>query len=1058
MRISHLRAALIVIAGCFVLSRSVARAQDTSIYTQDAEVAESLVRTIDSEPAAEPKAKPDEPQTSKKLDVSAGPKPDWIWGVKPAGNTDRFYFRKQFSGGVKSATVIASCDNSLTIYINGKSIASHGSWETPVTKDVTKVIQDGANELVVEGANSGGQAGLVLKLVLVRKDGKRDYIVTDSSWTASRKKDEKGSPVVTLGKLGIGPWMNVFANPRTAKPGLTSSTPRGVFNVLPGFQVETLFTVPKGELGSWVSITFDDKGRLIASDQGGKGLCRITPPPIGGKGKTKVERLKAKITSAHGMLYAFDSLYVSVNGGPGSGLYRLRDTTGDDDFDEVKKLKDIQGGGEHGPHALRLSPDGKSIYLIAGNHTDPPKEFQKSRMRSNWSEDLLLPRQWDARGHARGKLAPGGWIAKTDPDGKTWEIISNGYRNPYDMDFNADGELFAYDADMEWDLGSPWYRPTRVVHATSGSEFGWRSGTGKWAPYYIDSLPEAVDIGPGSPTGVAFGYGTKFPAKYQKALFIVDWTFGTMYAIHNTPSGASYASTKEEFVSRTPLPLTDVAVGRDGALYFTVGGRGAQSELFRVTYIGKESTATVDGHDKEFAELRALRHKLESFHNSDSKGTVAIDAAWPHLGHEDRWIRYAARTAIEHQPAAQWQEKVFAETKPMALMTAAVALARQGDKSLGTKLLATLNRIDFVKLTESQQLDLLRTYALVFVRMGAPRAEEANAIIAKLDSSYPAKSDNLNRELVRVLGYLNSPTVITKTLKLMAAKTTYKPEEATDLLTRHPGYGGTVAQMLANYPEIQKIHYAFVLRTIRYGWTLDQRREYFAWFVGALTKSGGASYQGFINNIRKEALDTLSAAEKTSLASETIAPPIKKADLPKPQGPGKKWTLEEIVGVADVELKGRNFEAGKRAFAAAQCVVCHRFGGEGGATGPDLTNVAGRFSVRDLTESLTDPSKVVSDQYRASIIETTKGKVINGRIVADVDGVLSVMVDPVDATKTVEVKRTDVESITPSKTSLMPKDLLNQLNKQEVLDLMAYMLSRGNPTDRLFALPLTPGR
>ena len=147
-------------------------------------------------------------------------------------------------------------------------------------------------------------------------------------------------------------------------------------------------------------------------------------------------------------------------------------------------------------------------------------------------------------------LAPGGWIAKTDPEGKTWEIVSSGYRNSYDMDFNADGELFAYDADMEWDMGMPWYRPTRVVHAVSGSEFGWRSGTGKWPTYFADSVPPLVNIGPGSPVGVTFGYGTKFPAKYQKALYILDWTFGTIYAIHTEPDGASYTADQ----GRIPLP------------------------------------------------------------------------------------------------------------------------------------------------------------------------------------------------------------------------------------------------------------------------------------------------------------------------------------------------------------------------------------------------------------------------------------------------------------------------------------------------------------------------
>ena len=180
-----------------------------------------------------------------------------------------------------------------------------------------------------------------------------------------------------------------------------------------------------------------------------------------------------------------------------------------------KRLPNSEGGGEHGPHSVRLGPDGKSIYVIAGNHTDPPTGFSRSTIPTNWSEDHLLPRQWDAWTRCR-KVAPGGWIARTDEQGKDWEMFSIGYRNPYDFDFNADGEIFAYDADMEWDMGTPWYRPTRVVHATSGSEFGWRSGTGKWPAYYGDSLPQAVDIGPGSPVGACFGYGAKFPAKFQR--------------------------------------------------------------------------------------------------------------------------------------------------------------------------------------------------------------------------------------------------------------------------------------------------------------------------------------------------------------------------------------------------------------------------------------------------------------------------------------------------------------------------------------------------------------
>jgi putative heme-binding domain-containing protein len=968
--------------------------------------------------------------------------PKWIWS---APVKEHVFLRKRFRcEQPRKATLLASCDNKMTIWLNGHQVAESSEWQRPVRVDVSRFMKPGENEILVDGRNAGGVAAFVARLAIQQRDGTSQDIVSDKTWQVAESRDaQRWIAAREYGKLGVPPWGNVFTGARPRSQG---------FEVLPGFQIEKLFTVPKAELGSWVSITFDNKGRLIASDQGNRGLCRVTPPPIGSDELTKVEQLDVKITSAHGLLYAFGSLYISVNGGPGSGFYRARDTNGDDQYDEVVKLKTFAGGGEHGPHSIRLSPDGKSLYVIAGNHTNVPLNFSASRLPSNWSEDLLLPRQWDARGHARGRLAPGGWIAKTDPNGEQWEIMSSGYRNPFDMDFNADGELFAYDADMEWDFGTPWYRPTRVVHATSGSEFGWRSGTGKWPTYFIDSLPPVVDMGPGSPVGVTFGYGSKFPAKYQQALYLLDWTFGTMYAIHLTPDGASYRGVKEEFLSRSPLPLTDVAIGPDGAMYFTVGGRGTQSELFRVTYVGPKPTTPSNAVDSKFASARSARHRLEALHHSlDGQPAVAaIDLAWSFLGNKDRHLRYAARLVIEHQDPVLWQHRVLGERRPPILITAAVAFARQGNAKLQTELLTALQRIDPRMLSSSQLLDLLRTYSLVFIRMGRPEATVSESIEQELDPLFPTDDDQLNRELSRVLIYLRSPTVISKSLKLLAMESKPTQQDMGDLLARNGGYGGTIANMLANQPEIEKIHLTMALRNLRYGWTLEQRRAYFEWLLQAKSRSGGASYQGFIDNIRKEAVANLLEAEKRALDANTLSPPPTVEELPTPKGPGRKWFLEELVALTRQPLRGRDFENGKRTFAASRCVQCHRFGGLGGATGPDLTNVAGRFSYRDLAEAIVDPSKVISDQYRASVIETTAGKVITGRITSENDNSVILLADPVDPTKTIEIAKNDIEKIQPSRVSLMPMDLLDTLNEDEVLDLLAYMMSRGNPNAPLF--------
>ena len=119
-------------------------------------------------------------------------------------------------------------------------------------------------------------------------------------------------------------------------------------------------------------------------------------------------------------------------------------------------------------------------------------------------------------------------------------MVASGFRNSVDLALNRDGELFTYDSDMEFDVGSPWYRPTRINHITSGAEFGWRSGSGVWLDYFADSNGSVLDMGPGSPTGMSFGYGSGFPAEYQERLFVGDWTFGTIFAVEVSESGSSY--------------------------------------------------------------------------------------------------------------------------------------------------------------------------------------------------------------------------------------------------------------------------------------------------------------------------------------------------------------------------------------------------------------------------------------------------------------------------------------------------------------------------------------
>jgi putative heme-binding domain-containing protein len=824
----------------------------------------------------------------------------------------------------------------------------------------------------------------------------------------------------------------------------TATTDRKVVT-LNGFKAEKLFEVPKDTMGSWVGMTSDDKGRLITSDQYGD-LYRVT---VGNN--VNVEPLNTKIQGAHGLLYAFDSLYVLVSQKYETrGLYRLTDTTGDDRFDKEELLQAFNADGEHGLHSLVLGPDKQSIYIVGGNTARLPEGMSDAGPAKAWQEDLLLPRMWDARGHAKGRLAPGGFIARCDKNGKHLELIATGFRNQFDAAFTASGELFTFDSDMEWDIGMPWYRPTRVLHVVSGADFGWRSGSGKWPVYYPDTLPSVVDVGLSSPTGLTNGLGAKFPAKYQKAIFINDWTYGTMYAVHLTADGASYKATKEEFITGMPLPLTDVIIHpQDGALYFLVGGRKGQSALYKVSYTGNKSTKPTTPSKMNTAARQ--RVKLEALHQS-GVGSSAIDTAWPHLAHNDRFIRHAARVAIEKQPTKRWANKALAAKNTNTIIESMVALARVGDKTLQSSILKKLIAVDTESLSKEQFLATLRAYQLAFTRMGEPEKGVKQKVIKALNPLYPAVDNSLDRELSQILLYLNAPGAISKTVKLLvSAKSDSEHLLDESVLARNEGYRKAADARKSAEPNTQQIAMAFVLRTINTGWTAQDRETYFAWFETANTWKGGMSLVKFIDNIRRDALASISdeivrfkldkLSQKNTQVTRTIVPPT---------GPGRQWTVDEAVLAVEKNLQGRNFKQGENLFYATACASCHRFSGQGGGIGPDITGSANRYTLRDMFEHIIKPSKVISDQYGIERIVKKDGTEIIGRIGAEEDGVLYIMTNPFDPDSTLHIAVDEIKSKEPSQLSPMPPGLINSLNTNELSDLIAFIFSQGNRKHQYF--------
>jgi putative heme-binding domain-containing protein len=832
-----------------------------------------------------------------------------------------------------------------------------------------------------------------------------------------------------------------------------------------GFVAEHILSPSEEKLGSWVSMCFDDKGRMIVSDQYG-GIYRLEIPAIGSASvKPKIEKIKIEndtttLGAAHGLIYAFNSLYVMVNNRPSknlpktSGFYRLQDTDNNDKFDKLTLIKELVGEGEHGPHSIKLSPDKQSLFVICGNYTDLPK-MDNYKLPQTWKYDNLFPEIKDPRGHANDRKEPGGWVANVSPDGSKWDLIAAGFRNPFDMAFNDVGDLFVYDADMEWDFGLPWYRPTRICHAVSGAEFGWRTGDGKWSANYFDNLPPVINIGQGSPTNLLYLKEAKFPNKYKNSLLAFDWSFGIMHAIHLKAAGSSYTANREEFLSGIPLPLTDGAIGPDGALYFLTGGRRLESDLYRVYYNGPENTQS--SVNTELTEVNKLRRKLESLHHSNLEG--AVETAWPYLNNPDRHIAYAARIAIEHQNLNTWKSKALIEKNVSIQIPAMMALIRNAEKSDKASIFTALSKINALSINVNLQFDLLRTYEVAISRLGNPELTLATKASSMFDKMYPNQNPELNKMLCKILVSLEHSNVQTKTLALMDKNENNGLEKTAtsseDLILRNPQYGLDIAKMLEKMPAPQQTFYAFMLTKSTKNWSVANREKYFKWYKKAFNYRGGNSYIGFIDKARKIALshvpadkkayfDKLSGGDMLSESGNDIA----ETDYPK--GPWQNYTLEKASKILDEGLSKRNFNNGKAMYNAVTCARCHSMNGNGGNIGPDLSQIGTRFSNKDILEAIIDPNKSISDQYASTELQLKNGSSIIGKITNQDDNFYYVSQNPYTPDFLTKVAKKNVISKQYSKVSSMLPGLINALNPEELKDLVAFLKSGGNANNEMF--------
>ncbi|ADB18335.1 heme-binding protein [Pirellula staleyi DSM 6068] len=872
----------------------------------------------------------------------------WIWspahepGSVPADAV--CHFRKTITlESPEQGSVSIAGDDNYELYINGRRVGGGSSTEKLQDFDVTRFLGRGNNVVAVRATNkSGGTAAVVVRVTIKEKEGDWQAFSSDDTWRTSERplplwnttiyNDRSWAPARKLGPLGeTAPW------DRREDVPVAAVEKSNRFDISDEFEVQQV--LDGGATGSLIAMTFNEFGHILASKEG-SGLLLIHDSD-GDKTPDEIRTCCDDVKNIQGILALNGGVYVTGDGPDGIGLYKLSDKDRDGKFEDVDTLVKFKTEvAEHGPHSIALGPDG-FLYVMLGNHTSIEGEFDEESPHKNYYEgDLLTPKYEDPGGHAVGIKAPGGSIIRTDTQGTAVQIVAGGLRNPYDFCFNREGEMFVHDADMESDDGMTWYRPTRLMHVTPGSEFGWRSGWSKWPEYYFDSLPAAIETGRGSPAGIVAYNHFMFPVRYHNCLFSADWSQGRILAITMKKTGAGYTATSEVFLEGNPLNVTDLDVGPDGWLYFCTGGRGTGGGIYRVTWkgsvpkevvnIGTGMTAVIRQPQLQSAYARqniaAIKKQLGTAWDTSLAGVAKSPANPPNyrlqaldlmqlygpapeetllvnlskdpsavvrsktvelmglhptaavsermvellddtdrnvrrkacealtrcklepplekvlkiLKSDDRHEAWAARRLLESMPVDTWRDTVLASDDHRVLVQGGLALLIVDPRKQ--------NAIDVMQkahkeleafVSDRDFLDILRLLE-VAIHRGGVSADEVPGLRRQLAEEFPAGDPVMNRELIRLLVYLEESTIIDRYL----------------------------AYLSSDVADVEKLHVAMHLRFLKSGWTPSRRMTLLEYYEDANQRKGGGSYARYIINATRDFTKDLTEEESVAVLAK----------------------------------------------------------------------------------------------------------------------------------------------------------------------------------------------
>jgi putative membrane-bound dehydrogenase-like protein len=436
------------------------------------------------------------------------------------------------------------------------------------------------------------------------------------------------------------------------------------------------------------------------------------------------------------------------------------------------------------------------------------------------------------------------------------------------------------------------------------------------------------------------------------------------------------------------------------------------------------------------ADAFVVRRACEAFVRRAGVGPVPGDAALveqllKHLDHTDAFVRYAARLALQRIDKASWKNAVldadFAAT-PYRVLTGLLGLTLEAPACEDSQaVVAKLTTLPAASMDEAHLLDYMRLVQLAVIRNKCEQADYAAlqaALMPALLGRFPSQDYRVNRELQVLFSHFQEAAAISPML----------------------------AHLTPELAQEEQVHTVYCLRNIKEGWSKQQRQELVAWFDRGRELGGGASFEGYINNLWQSTLEVLPGPE-ADVAKTRLERVLRKrreeaaALMAEAGGPARDAgelvqmsfdELAEYVEYDPMAYREPNLKQGEAIFVKAKCAACHVFGTVGKGGGPDLSTVASRFRRRDILEAIMYPSKVVSDQYTGMEVSTKDGATFIGILAGENDTTLTMITAYGDR---VEIAKDNIAEKKNATASIMPEGLHKTLSQDELVQLIQYLES-----------------